>query len=95
MEELKEQVKRQLTSPTKNHADKLRLIDSIQRLGISYHFETEIDKTLHQIHKMSSQNDDDLQTTTLRFRLLRQQGYNISSGKFRSNVVEIWRGLLF
>ena len=62
----------------------IQLIDAIQRLGIAYHFEIEICKILEQIKKLvletGFQNDDDLYTISLKFRLLRQQGYNISSG---------------
>ncbi|CAK9321894.1 unnamed protein product [Citrullus colocynthis] len=83
MEELKEEIKSQLLiNTTKDNIEKLRLIDSIQRLGVSYHFETEIHRVLQQLYHNSAQHDNDLHTMTLRFRLLRQQGYNISSRPF-------------
>ncbi|XP_038903296.1 alpha-farnesene synthase-like [Benincasa hispida] len=85
MEELKEEIKCQLIFATKDKTEKLRLIDSIQRLGVSYHFENEIHKILQQLHHIAitaNNDDDDLHTITLSFRLLRQQGYNISSQLF-------------
>lgn len=83
MEELKEEIKSQLLiTTTKDNIEKLKLIDSIQRLGVSYHFETEIHKVLQQLYHNIAQHDNDLHTMTLRFRLLRQQGYNISSQPF-------------
>ncbi|CAK7323922.1 unnamed protein product, partial [Dovyalis caffra] len=57
-------------------------IDLIQRLGVAYHFESEIDEMLHQFYDRSDDQDidvHDLQMVALRFRLLRQQGHNISS----------------
>jgi len=62
-------------------ADTLNLIDTIERLGISYHFEKEIDDILDQIYNQNS-NCNDLCTSALQFRLLRQHGFNISPGKF-------------
>lgn len=86
-EELKEEIKRELNSTTKDEEpEKLRLIDSIQRLGVCYHFEYEINKILEQLHHITitskNNGDDHPYNMTLRFRLLRQQGYNISSSKF-------------
>ena len=61
----------------------IKLIDEIQRLGIAYHFEIEICEILEQIKKLVLEmgfQTDDLYTISLKFRLLRQEGYNISSG---------------
>ncbi|KAG5546312.1 hypothetical protein RHGRI_018475 [Rhododendron griersonianum] len=70
-------------------ADKLDLIDAIQRLGVAYHFETEIEQGLHQIYETYHQsghknvnNDEDLYITALSFRLLRQHGYRVSCDVF-------------
>lgn len=64
---------------------KLDLIDSVQRLGVSYHFEREIDEILQQIQAIHSDccdqdHNDNLYSISLRFRLLRQHGYRISCG---------------
>ncbi|KAL7122250.1 hypothetical protein ACP275_01G033100 [Erythranthe tilingii] len=84
-------------------AEKLSLIDNIERLGISYHFEKEIEQ---QIQYLSLENigDHDLHTVALYFRLLRQHGHHISSGifekftetdgKFKSCLENDTRGLL-
>ena len=87
VQELKEEVRRMLTSPVEKLSQKLNLIDEIQRLGVSYHFENDIKKTMQQLHMTlhnpnGHENDDDLYTVALQFRLLRQQGYRISCGKF-------------
>ena len=82
---LKEEVKRMLMAPVENLSEKLILIEDIQRLGVFYHFENEMDEILQKIHENSSlrngEDDDDLDTAALRFRLLRQQGYNVSCSK--------------
>lgn len=75
-----------LTSPVEKPSQKLNLIDALQRLGVSYHFENEIEETLQQLHMTlhdsdDQENDDDLYIVALQFRLLRQQGYYISCGK--------------
>ncbi|XP_061340524.1 (-)-germacrene D synthase-like [Gastrolobium bilobum] len=64
------------------------LIDSIQRLGLHYHFEHEIGEVLQRIHNSYVENDivtlnEDLCSLALVFRLLRQQGYNISPDVFK------------
>ncbi|KAL6283824.1 hypothetical protein ACE6H2_014753 [Prunus campanulata] len=85
VQELKEKVKGMIMAPMfKNSSKKLELIDEIQRFGVSRHFENEVEEVLQQIHKNSyggnEENDFDLFTTALRFRLLRQQGYKVSCG---------------
>ena len=80
---LKEEVRKMLAFPTKNLVTKMNLIDSIQRLGVSYHFELEIDHILRQIHDTYVENgvitlEEDLHTLALLFRLLRQHGHRVS-----------------
>ncbi|XP_048132496.1 (-)-germacrene D synthase-like [Rhodamnia argentea] len=110
IEGLKREVRKMVTDVVEKPSQMLHLIDQIQRLGIYYHFECEIDKQLGQIHKSYSQlvhgvfKADDLHMIALIFRLLRQQGYNISSdvfnkfkdgeGKFKETLVANARGLL-
>ncbi|GAB4846238.1 hypothetical protein Ancab_025237 [Ancistrocladus abbreviatus] len=82
--ELKETVRNMLAATAKL-PQKLKLIDETQRLGIAYHFEAEIEEELAQIfnayQKDNDGGDDDLQTTALQFRLLRQHGYNVLCGE--------------
>ncbi|KAL2456216.1 Germacrene-D synthase [Forsythia ovata] len=84
---LKEEVNKLLAATPDDFAHKLDLIDSIQRLGVGYHFETEIEKSLKYVHdtyhnESYGKLDNNLHTTALRFRLLRQQGYYVSCGVF-------------
>ncbi|KAI5562028.1 hypothetical protein BDE02_15G028200 [Populus trichocarpa] len=81
IEKLREQFKRELLAS--NSSQKLDLIDAIQRLGVAYHFETEIEEALQHIYNNRiDMEDDDLYNTALGFRLLRQHGYNVSCDIF-------------
>ena len=60
-------------------------IDAIQRLGVAYHFESEIEAALQRInrtwhHRQLDDAGDGVYGTALTFRLLRQQGFPVSSG---------------
>ncbi|XP_065049789.1 alpha-humulene synthase-like [Musa acuminata AAA Group] len=59
----------------------MELVDSIQLLGLSYHFEKEISEALNRVHDADF-NDHGLYDTALRFRLLRQQGYHVTPDAF-------------
>ncbi|KAM1320183.1 hypothetical protein ACFX14_005245 [Malus domestica] len=68
----------------------LDMIDAVQRLGIDYHFEDEIDQILQKQHIISSttahgaHDPTDLHEVALRFRLLRQHGYFVSDDVFNN-----------
>ena len=66
-------------------ARKLDLVNTLQRLGVAYHYREEIDELLHAVYHDEKQNggsdEDDLYVTSLRFYLLRKHGYAVSSGK--------------
>ncbi|XP_026432235.1 terpene synthase 10-like isoform X2 [Papaver somniferum] len=67
--------------------DSLKLINTIQRLGLDYHFHDEIKSALEKtyIHSRNchvSQND--LTIEALKFRLFRQHGYEISQDVLKS-----------
>ncbi|EEF49371.1 (R)-limonene synthase, putative [Ricinus communis] len=105
MEELKEMVKLMLTQTSNNILDQLEMIDALQRLGIAYHFEDEIETILKIIYvSNNSQLRKDLYSTALEFRLLRQQGYNAhqevfnsfkdEQGNFKANLCGDIKGLL-
>ncbi|XP_058095634.1 putative pinene synthase [Magnolia sinica] len=80
VEILKEEVSRMLVN-AKGSVQEMDLIDDIQRLAIAYHFEKEIDEALHRMYdEYTNVHYDDLYVVALRFRLLRQGGYNVSSG---------------
>ncbi|KAH0739162.1 hypothetical protein KY290_037867 [Solanum tuberosum] len=105
-EELKEKVKKMLVETPDNNIQKLVLIDTIQRLGVEYHFKKDIQTSIQNIFKESQQNenDDDLYVVALRFRLVRQRGHYMSSdvfkkfinhdGKFKETLTEDVQGLL-
>ncbi|KAM5585250.1 (-)-alpha-pinene synthase-like [Rosa sericea] len=88
VEELKVVVKREVfTNGKGDFSHQLKLIDAIQRLGVAYHFEQEIEYALQHIHATYHDQDHyrdngDLYTIALCFRLLRQHGYDISSDIF-------------
>ncbi|WMV26347.1 hypothetical protein MTR67_019732 [Solanum verrucosum] len=109
IEGLKEEVKHMIISTTTTTSNdieqKIHLIDTLERLGIYYHFEKEIED---QLSKMFDQNviheEDDLYKIALYFRLFRQHGYPISSdyfnqfkdnnGEFKKTLVTNAKGLL-
>ncbi|XP_030478816.2 alpha-humulene synthase-like [Cannabis sativa] len=102
VEELIQVVKKEILSS--NH-DQLKLIDNLQRLGLSHHFESEIEKLLEQLSiGTHHQNHHDLHDASLRFRLLRQHGFNVSSsifekfkddeGNFKKSLITDVSGLL-
>ncbi|KAL4352377.1 hypothetical protein GQ457_06G022290 [Hibiscus cannabinus] len=105
-EELKEQVRRMLNMDD-NSSQKLDLIDAVQRLGVAYHFDKEIEDALQIIyhhHCNHTQNDDDLYTTAVRFRLLREHGFHVDSetfnkfkdeeGDFKESLISDVKGML-
>ncbi|KAL7142138.1 hypothetical protein ABFS83_08G103300 [Erythranthe nasuta] len=70
---------------------KLQLIDAIQRLGVAYHFEDEIEKSLRYIYDgqdIKNTNSNDLHFVALLFRLLRQQGYYVPCDVFNKFMDE-------
>lgn len=78
---LKEKVRKLLLAQIENVTEKLNLIDNIKRMGVSYHFENEIEDTLQNMHNNPPPFEGkDLHTISLWFRLLRQQGYHAPSG---------------
>ncbi|KAL0362760.1 UNVERIFIED_CONTAM: Germacrene-D synthase [Sesamum calycinum] len=104
-EELRRQKEmvRKVFAQTPDHSyQKLELIDAIQRLGVGYHFEEEIDRSLQYIHDTYleySSKDDDLRTIALRFRLLRQQdgegNFNVSLIKNVEWMLELFEAAQF
>ncbi|KAH7861833.1 hypothetical protein Vadar_031443 [Vaccinium darrowii] len=113
MKEQRDQLKgkvRNMLMEDEKPLQKLNLIDAIQRLGVAYHFQAEIESALQHMYETYQQNDhkyandDDLYTAALWFRLLRQEGYPISCdvfNKFMDNseniqesVIDDVRGML-
>jgi len=62
---------------------KLELVDTLQRIGVDYHYKQEIDELLcHVYNDKDDGGSDDLYITSLRFYLLRKHGYPVSSDVF-------------
>ncbi|KAI6697453.1 hypothetical protein NL676_017572 [Syzygium grande] len=105
VQRMKEEVKCTLEKEN-NLLAKLEFIDAIQRLGLQYHFDNEIKTALQVIQNDSydARFSNDLHSTALRFRLLRQHGYDVSQDVFESfmdkmsgfkvSLVEDVKGLL-
>ncbi|RLN36423.1 (E)-beta-farnesene synthase-like [Panicum miliaceum] len=73
------------TSASSEVVLKLELVDTLQRIGVDYHYRKEIDELLRDIihgaqHEESC--DDEPYVVSLRFYLLRKHGYNVSSDVF-------------
>ncbi|GMP98061.1 hypothetical protein CsSME_00046089 [Camellia sinensis var. sinensis] len=104
---LKEDVKIMLEKVVdEDPLDALEMIDDLQRLGVFYHFKDEIERVLERIYNMNDKyNNEDLHATALKFRLLRQHGYNVpqdvfkkftnETGNLRSCLCEDTKGLLY
>ncbi|OEL15075.1 Sesquithujene synthase A [Dichanthelium oligosanthes] len=79
-EVLREDV-RKLVKGSTELPETLNLIITLQRLGVDYYYEDEIDKLLHDVYN-SDYNDKDLNLVSLRFYLLRKNNYDVSSDVF-------------
>ncbi|MBA0786425.1 hypothetical protein Gotri_026738, partial [Gossypium trilobum] len=79
------------------------------RLGVAYHFEKEIEDALeviydHYCNHFQIDDDEDLYTTAVRFRLLREHGFNVQcetfnkfkneKGKFKESLICDVKGML-
>nr|A0A7G5KLV3.1 RecName: Full=Monoterpene synthase TPS4, chloroplastic; AltName: Full=Geraniol synthase TPS4; AltName: Full=Terpene synthase 4; Short=CoTPS4; Flags: Precursor [Cananga odorata]QMW48845.1 terpene synthase 4 [Cananga odorata] len=98
--ELLERTRRELQT-TLEPLQAMKMIDTLQRLGLAYHFEDDINSLLTGFS--NGQPDEDLLTASLRFRLLRHNGHRINpnifqkfmdkQGKFIDSLKEDTRGL--
>uniref|UniRef100_A0A1S3Y524 (-)-germacrene D synthase-like n=1 Tax=Nicotiana tabacum TaxID=4097 RepID=A0A1S3Y524_TOBAC len=82
VQDLKEEVRKMLMAVHDTSSEKVELIDKIQRLGVSYHFEEEIEASVQRMYEAyrecNNKYGDDLYLVALVFRLLRQQGHFVS-----------------
>ena len=79
-----------LIAAANDPVEKVKLINSLCRLGVSYHFQAEIEVQLNHIFESQRNFGDDnyydLYTVSLLFRVLRQHGYKMSCSKYISHI---------
>ncbi|RWW89371.1 hypothetical protein BHE74_00001688 [Ensete ventricosum] len=70
----------------------LCMIDNIERLGVARHFSHEIKSILDRIYRCWLRNDEeissDMATCAMAFRLLRMNGYDVSSGNLFQVLIQ-------
>ncbi|TYG96429.1 hypothetical protein ES288_A11G350000v1 [Gossypium darwinii] len=104
-EELKEELRRMIKVVMDDELFyRLRLIDTIKRLGVSYHFEREIEEVLLNMYEHDYEDGQTLETTSLQFRLLRENGFGVpcewfnkfkdDEGNFNMSLTSDVKGLL-
>ncbi|CAL9151099.1 monoterpene synthase 8, chloroplastic-like [Musa acuminata AAA Group] len=85
IDDLKEDV-RKLIYEKKEVEDQLQLVDHLQQLGVAYHFKDDIDDVLRclygSLEDINMLLKDDLHATALVFRLLRENGFDVSEDLF-------------
>ncbi|KAM3744344.1 hypothetical protein ACB098_06G046100 [Castanea mollissima] len=93
VEELKEEVRRELFASASHLSQQLGLIDAIQRLGMAYNFETEIEKALEHIYATYDDNNDvdkDLYSVSLHvFNKFKDE-----DGQFKESLTSNIEGML-
>ncbi|KAI7727439.1 hypothetical protein M8C21_024342 [Ambrosia artemisiifolia] len=108
MEQPKEQLRRLILNPATDLNEKLSLIYSVYRLGLTYLFSEDIDGQLYKLfNKLNLQtyHEADLYTISIHFQVFRIFGYrfscdvfnkfkDISSGEFNEDISTDVRGML-
>uniref|UniRef100_A0A1W7HBY8 Putative geraniol synthase n=1 Tax=Scoparia dulcis TaxID=107240 RepID=A0A1W7HBY8_SCODU len=86
IEELQDETHKTLLQRALDPVSAMKLIDTLQCLGIAYHYEEEIDSWLETISYWNAA--ESLQSTALRFRLLRQNAMPVSCDVFKKFMGE-------
>nr|QQY00628.1 alpha-terpineol [Chrysanthemum indicum] len=108
MEKPKEDLRKLIVDPTMDSNEKLGLIYSVHRLGLTYMFLQEIESQLDKLFNEFSLQDYeelDLYTTSINFQVFRHLGYKLpcdvfnkfkdaSSGTFKASITSDVRGML-
>lgn len=84
VKQLKEAVEKRLLETKGNPLEQLTFIDAIERLGVAYHFEEQIEEALKQVYDNFHDQcaEDDLYHVSTRFRILRQHGFLVPCDVF-------------
>ncbi|KAL4360581.1 hypothetical protein GQ457_04G005450 [Hibiscus cannabinus] len=104
---LKEKVKDMLMASAADPVEKVKFIDTLVRLGVSYHLEKDIENQLETIfkshHNLFADNHLDINTVSIVFRVFRQHGFKMScdvfnefkdsDGKFKETLMNDARGM--
>ncbi|KAI9377282.1 hypothetical protein POPTR_019G045300v4, partial [Populus trichocarpa] len=105
---LKENVKDMLMASKKDTVEHIEFINLLCRLGVSYHFDDEIENSLKEIFDdlphLLEKHDFDLYTLSLLFRVLRQHGFKMpcvvfdkfkdTNGEFKKTIINDVKGIL-
>ncbi|GMI92261.1 hypothetical protein like AT3G14490 [Hibiscus trionum] len=108
VEALKKTVEDMLVVPTTDPIEKIHLINSLCRLGVSYHFENEIEEQLSHLFitlpKLLDDKDYDLHTIAMVFQVFRFNRYKMpcgvfsrfqdGDGKFKEEVLDDAKGMV-
>nr|QLI42758.1 delta-elemene synthase-like protein [Nigella sativa] len=103
LEELKNEVKTMFSLAANDSFQELDLIDKLQRLGLAYHFETQIENIFERISNQGTsifdttdKRADDLNLNSIWFRVMRHSGYRVPTdvfNKFKSDNGEFRENL--
>ncbi|KAL9344767.1 hypothetical protein Peur_062442 [Populus x canadensis] len=105
---LKGNVKDMLMASKKDTVEHIEFINLLCRLGVSYHFDDEIENSLKEIFDdlphLLEKHDFDLYTLSLLFRVLRQHGFKMpcvvfdkfkdTNGEFKKTIINDVKGIL-
>lgn len=75
------EAKKRLTGKHDDPLAEMKLIDAVQRLGVSYHLQDEIHASLQKLNSMEFSNES-FHEISLQLWLLRQERYCMSCGKY-------------
>ncbi|KAG5601091.1 hypothetical protein H5410_032461 [Solanum commersonii] len=90
VDEYKERIRKMLLEAPEGSLQKLVLIDAMQRMGVAYHFDNEIETSIQNIFDTSKRNDDNLYVVSL--HVFKQ--FTNQDGKFKETLTNDVQGLL-
>ncbi|CAL5405703.1 unnamed protein product [Camellia sinensis] len=90
----KEEVRKMLVAANDHPSQKLNFINAIQRLGVSYHFESEIETALQHIYETDYDHHDDKAKDDLYTIAYVFNKFKDNNGKIRESLIGDVRGML-